>query len=172
MPETSLESDALAIFQRHRRDVYGWAQRILGDHHEALDVVQDVFLKWFEQAQFVAPVSPRAWLRTVTTNRALDLVRVRHRRPEAGPLPREIARPGDETTRRDELRAAITRAMEALSEQQRAVLVAKVYEGLSFARIAEELDIAVPTAKTHYLRALEHVRDRLPRGWNPRGGES
>jgi len=165
MPETSLESEALAVFQRHRRDVYGWAVRVLGDHHDALDVVQDVFLKWIGQVQVVEPASPRAWLRTVTVNRALDLARARKRRPLDAAATAPRAARDEDRTEQQELRQHIVSALAALSEQQRAVVMSKIYDGLTFAQIAEELDIAVPTAKTHYLRALEAIRDRLPRGW-------
>ena len=47
------------------------------------------------------------------------------------------------------------------------MLIAKVYDGLTFAQIAAELKLAVPTVKTHYLRALSAVRDRLTRRWAP-----
>ena len=52
-------------------------------------------------------------------------------------------------------------ALERLTEAQRAVMVAKVYDGLTFPQIAAEMDLAVPTVKTHYLRALSAIRDRL-----------
>lgn len=161
----SLEPTALATYQLHRRAVYAWAFRVLGNHHDAMDVVQDVFLKWVEQVEIVEPASARAWLRTVTVNRAIDMIRSRKRR----------AAPHDDTPRlaigdgagaeREELRRSINVALEALSEQQRAVLIAKVYDDLTFAQIAEELGIAVPTAKTHYLRALATVREALPASW-------
>ena len=64
------------------------------------------------------------------------------------------------------LRAEIAAALDGLTEAQRSVLVAKVYDGQTFARIAEDLDIAVPTAKTHYLRAIRIVRDRLGPRWS------
>ena len=41
------------------------------------------------------------------------------------------------------------------------MVVAKVYESMTFAEIALELDLAVSTVKTHYLRALQSLRDRL-----------
>jgi DNA-directed RNA polymerase specialized sigma24 family protein len=49
----------------------------------------------------------------------------------------------------------------ALSEQQRLVLLGKCVDGMTFSQVAAGLSIAVPTAKTHYLRALEAVRRRL-----------
>ena len=46
-------------------------------------------------------------------------------------------------------------------EMQRSVLTAKVHDDLTFAQIAAEHGLAVPTVKTHYLRALRTLRARL-----------
>lgn len=169
---TSLESSTLPIFQQHRHAVYGWAFRVLGDHHAALDVSQDVFLKWVEQVQIVEPDNPRAWLRRVTMNLAIDAYR--RRKPTTSIA--KVASKSDGVvvgaSEQEELRGAVANAMAELSEQQRAVLVAKVYDGQTFAAIASELDLAIPTVKTHYLRALGAVRDRLARLWDPKGDES
>ena len=37
-------------FESFKDDVYAWAFRVLGSHHDALDMVQDVFLRWIVQA--------------------------------------------------------------------------------------------------------------------------
>ena len=59
-----------AEFEQHRHEVYGWAYRLLGRHHDALDVAQDVFLRWLGHRGADAPQHPRAWLRRVTINRS------------------------------------------------------------------------------------------------------
>src|SRR3990172_5054926 len=64
-------------FEQYARQVYGWAYRVLGRHHDALDVVQDVFLRWDEQCAVSLPAQPRGWLRRVTFNRAIDMCRRR-----------------------------------------------------------------------------------------------
>ena len=157
-------------FERHRHEVYAWAYRLLGRHHDALDVAQDVFLRWVDQPPDAAPAHPRAWLRRVTVNRAIDVLR--QRRPEG-----DAALPDGVPARVDpvedhELRDAVARGMRSLSDTQRSVLVAKIYDGLTFAEIASELDIAIPTAKTHYLRGLAAMRDELSRQWAPERSES
>lgn len=52
-------------------------------------------------------------------------------------------------------------AFRTISDLQRAVLLAKVVDELTFEQIAGQLQIAVPTAKTHYRRAIEKLRARL-----------
>jgi RNA polymerase sigma-70 factor (ECF subfamily) len=161
-PPPTPAPDPAELYDRYGRQVYAWAYRLLGRHHDALDVAQDVFVRWVKHAGAAAPRHPQAWLRRVTINRALDVARTRRDARDSDP-----AAAADDTGRPelDELRAAVAAALADLSDQQRAVLVAKVYDGLTFARIAEQLDLAVPTVKTHYLRALAAVRDRLASRW-------
>ncbi len=160
-----------AAFEAYRNEVYSWAYRLLGRHHDALDVAQDVFLKWVDQCRDSPPRSPRAWLRRVTIRRAIDVQRsaasrrVREKSARSSNVYFETA-----TALRDELRDVIRESVGALSEMQRNVLVAKVFDGLTFARIAAELEIAVPTVKTHYLRAIVTLRDRLGEQWGPEQG--
>jgi RNA polymerase sigma-70 factor (ECF subfamily) len=153
-------ADPVAEFDRYRHDVYAWAYRLLGHHHDALDVAQDVFLCWAQQAREETPAHPRSWLRRVTINRAIDLGRTT-RTTQANIEEHADATIVAGALERDELRAQVAAAMAELSEMQRAVLTAKVHDGLTFAEIATELELAVPTVKTHYLRALRALRTRL-----------
>ena len=160
-----------AAFETYRNEVYGWAYRLLGRHHDALDVAQDVFLKWVDQCRDSPPRNPRAWLRQVTIRRAIDVQRsVASRRVREKSARSSVVHLETAAASRDELREVIREAVGALSEMQRSVLVAKVFDGLTFARIAAELEIAVPTVKTHYLRAIVALRDRLGEQWGPEQG--
>lgn len=156
------------VYELYARQVYGWAYRFLGRHHDALDVVQDVFLKWMAQCMRGTPDHPRGWLRRVTVNRAIDVARQRRERPEADI---QVAdRYGTEQALvrddREVLREDVSTAMQRLPEMQRAVLVAKVYDELTFAQVADDLGIAVSTAKTHFVRALTAMRERLRARWS------
>ena len=148
--------------------VYAWAYRLLGRHHDALDVVQDVFIRWERQCTQSPPDKPMGWLRQVTVNRAID---VRRRCDTAGAQVETTftdtgAQAGDFAAEDlDALRIDITTALVDLTDLQRGVLVAKVYDDKTFAEIADEMDVSIPTAKTHYLRAIRAVRDRLGPRW-------
>jgi RNA polymerase sigma-70 factor (ECF subfamily) len=156
-------------FEPYSGDVYAWAFRLLGRHHDALDVVQDVFMRWSDQCFLAPPTNTRGWLRRVTVNRAIDL----HRGRTAEKVAREQnatceATVPDRTIEAldlSSLRGDVATALDDLSEMQRSVLVAKVYDELTFSEIADELRVSVSTAKTHYLRALRAVRDRLAPRW-------
>lgn len=168
-----------ATFEHHRAQVYAWAYRLLQNHHDALDVTQEVFLKWWRaHATADAPTNAIGWLRRVTVNLAIDTIRCAARRAQTargGPAPADqqataAARRTHEPTQRETARR-IAAALHTLTEPQRAVVVAKVYDGCTFARIAEQMGISLPTAKTHYLRALQALRHRL-RGLRPAGTDN
>lgn len=156
-----------AGFEGHAAEVYAWAYRVLGRHHDALDVVQDVFVRWAKQCGDAPPAEPRGWLRRVTLNRAIDLFRRRRAAADLGDVAGELepATGADQATERSELRDDIATALDELTDIQRGVLVAKVYDDLSFTKIAEELGLAVSTVKTHYMRAVATVGDRLRPRW-------
>jgi RNA polymerase sigma-70 factor (ECF subfamily) len=169
--------DASTCFREFGGHVYRWARALCSSHEDALDVVQDVFLRWVRSPPRVARAGDAAaWLRRVAVRVAIDRWRSLARRtPRQAGAP-AAGRPGamgdaaesadrahgplDEVERREQHERIVT-ALTLLSEQQRLVLLSKCYEGLTFAQIAADLELSVPTVKTHYLRALTRVRDEL-----------
>jgi RNA polymerase sigma-70 factor (ECF subfamily) len=149
--------------EQYRSRVYAWAYRLLQNHDDALDVTQDVLVKWWRAAADRDELAnPIGWLRRVTVNLAIDAVRAAKRRPTVAlgsPLEGGLAN----SAAQRETAVQIAEALEALSERQRSVVIAKVYDGETFAQIAEQLGIAVPTVKEHYLRGLLMLRQKLAR---------
>ncbi len=149
----SLQSDAWA-------EVYRWAYRFLRDHHGALDATQEVMLRAV-QSRGAEIQNDLGWLRRVTINHCIDARRKKR------PLQTEVLESVDEST--SPLRAmiasettdTISRALSRLTEQQQAVLLAKTYDGQTFAAIAESMHLSIGTVKTHYLRALRTMRNTL-----------
>lgn len=148
-------------FNAHRASVFGWAYRVLGNREDAMDVTQDVFLKWWRANRDGAtPTYPMGWLRTVTINHSINMGKSRAKTIHAAAEHAAVIRDRD-AVEREETSRAVAGAMQEMSDQQRAVLFAKVYDGCTFAEIAKQLAISVPTAKTHYLRALRSARRAL-----------
>lgn len=134
---------------------------ILKDAQEARDVVQEVFIKAMREPRFFdADFKMQAWLYRVTRNLCFNLVRDRRRRDvllaindrpastSADPLERVF-----ETEQQDEILAAI----DSLTPDHRDILILRYYEDLSYAEIADRLDIKLGTVMSRLSRA----RDRL-----------
>jgi RNA polymerase sigma-70 factor (ECF subfamily) len=156
--------DVDTCFRTQRARVYRWAYAMCRRHDDALDVVQDVFLRMLDRRpRLPNSAAAIAWLRRVTGRVVIDLWRAESARAarQASHVP--PASPADAVEAR-ELADLLRAALESLSEQQRLVLMGKCYDQMTFQQIADELGIAVPTAKTHYLRALSAVRERVRTG--------
>jgi RNA polymerase sigma-70 factor (sigma-E family) len=160
--------DEFPDFVRTRGD---WLLRIafllVGDRHAAEDLLQDVLigvhLRWDRIRE-----SPEAYARGALVNRANSLWRWRRRRRET-PLS-DVGDPAaPETDPQPSSRAAIVRALGALSKRQRAVVVLRYLDELSIAEVAEALGCSEGAVKSHTARALAKLRDVLPAGATANG---
>lgn len=131
---------------------------------DAEDVVQEAFVRfWRYQRQL--PGEPMALLVTSVRRAAFDLARRETRRSAR----EEFANGGIEETvplfqiplEGDDRREAIERALQALPEEQRQVLVLKIWGELTFEQIAAELEIPPNTAASRYRYALAALRKEL-----------
>jgi len=154
--------DIAAHFKAHRARVYRWAFAMCGRHEDALDIVQEVFVRMVKSRPCLPNIySAIGWLRQVTSNIVIDRWRSESGR-EA--LKRDYLQHGMIFQSRrdsDDLSEKLQSAIRHLSQQQRLVVMAKVYDQKTFEQVAAELGISVSTAKTHYLRALKAVRANL-----------
>jgi RNA polymerase sigma-70 factor, ECF subfamily len=126
------------LYIRYAREVYRHVNSIVGDHHEAEDITQGVFLKLM---RVIGSYSPRdvpfgAWLRRVARNAALENLRSRRPVPVPELLPGEHSREELKSERVRDLR----HALERLPYEQREVLILRHLAGLSPGEIARILD--------------------------------
>lgn len=165
-----MTADAASLFRRYGGRVYRWAWAMVRNDADALDAVQDVFLRLLRSSPGLTSDSAAVgWLRRVTANVVIDAWRTTAAADRAVRVLRLPRADADDSApaaapsalESDETAHAIRAAIADLSEQQRLVVLAKVFDGQTFAQIAAELGIAEPTAKTHYLRALAALRQRL-----------
>lgn len=142
------------LFTAYRALVYRWACAHGLRHDGALDVTQETFARMLASSpRCPTEASQVAWLRRTASNLSIDTRRVsRPRSLAVEPLHRDApyAEPGQ-----------LALSMRALTEPQRLVLLAKAVEGLTFSQAAAALEIGIPTAKTHYARALRTLRECL-----------
>ena len=156
-----MSTDVARHFEEHRGRVYRWAYALCGRHEDALDAVQEVFLRMLKNPpQPAGPFALIGWLRRATSSVVIDRWR-RFAHRTATPDEQLADEHAPETPESRETAEQLRRAIQSLSEQQRQVLLAKVYDRMSFSQIAEELGISPSTAKTHYLRALNMARAYL-----------
>ena len=163
------------LVRRYDRNVFRIAQHITQNREDAEDVVQDAFLKAYQNlGQFQGQSKFYTWLVRIAVNEAL--MRLRRRRPERmvsldedvkteeDSMPREIAdwTPNPEQQyNQAELKDILSRTIQGLPTSFRTVFVLRDVEGLSTEETADALGLSIPAVKSRLLRARLQLRERL-----------
>ena len=148
------------------------AARILGNHQEAAELLQDVYLEvWRKVSRYdVGRGTPVAWLVTLTKSRAIDRLRARGARayqatssPEAGTAAQvtDMGPSPFETQADQELRTAVGAAVAGLPQAQQQAIELAYYEGLSHIEIATRLNQPLGTVKTRIKLGMSKLREGL-----------
>ncbi|MCP4166791.1 MAG: sigma-70 family RNA polymerase sigma factor [Chloroflexi bacterium] len=152
------------IVETYHRLVVSVAFRICGDVQIAEDVAQDTFMKAWQQLPNFQPersTSFRAWLCRIAHNRSIDLLRQNRPETELDPrLPAQITRP-DRQVERDETATEVQAAILRLPETSRTALILREYEGLSYAEIADTLEIPIGTVMSRLYNARKRLTKEL-----------
>ncbi|WP_068263591.1 sigma-70 family RNA polymerase sigma factor [Janibacter limosus] len=150
-------------FERERPRLVGLAARILGDHTEAEDIVQQAWLRLHGTDTDIESLP--AWLTTVTTRLCLDRLKSRtpvpHSEVEPGEATPDIA---DDIVLADTVGVALQAVIERLTPGERVAFVLHDSFGFDFATIAAILDTTPAAARKLASRARGKVRARSLRG--------
>ena len=170
------DEDACAeLLNEHQRMVYQLSLNLLGDHNEALDLSQEVFLRVFRTIHsFRGQSALRTWIYRIVINQARNRQRWWRRRHKSlqvsldehlrdhGDFPdhNDLDSP-DRVLTRKELATRIRTALDSLPFDQKTALVLREIDGLSYEEIGFSLGVAVGTVKSRLARAREAVRAQL-----------
>lgn len=153
------------IVERHRRQVYQLCFRFLGNHEDASDMTQDVFVRAFKGLRnFKGNSALGTWLYRVGVNACLNRVALKQPRLEPLEPERHVDQrypDAHELVSRDERAVAVRRAIAKLPPKQRATLVLRMYQDLSHEEIAGVLGSSVGAVKANFFHALGNLKRLL-----------
>jgi RNA polymerase sigma-70 factor, ECF subfamily len=160
------------LIRRHQEDLVRFLMRLTGDRQAAEDVFQETFLQVHISADTFDPTRRfKPWLFTIAANKARDLLRKRVRRQEvdlSAPINRsgdeggqsfvdlmEInIPPPDEGLEAEERDALVQQAIDRMPPALKEILLLAYFQRLSYAQIAEELQIPLGTVKSRLHSAV------------------
>jgi RNA polymerase sigma-70 factor (ECF subfamily) len=154
------ERDVREAYAAHAGELYGFANRSLGDSGLAEEAVQETFIRaWRAGKRFDPEIgSLRTWLFAILRNVVIDLGRARASRPAlADAEPEASVEPIEESL----LAWQVEEAMRRIGDQHRQILVETHYRARPYAEVAEELGIPVGTVKSRVYYALQALRIAL-----------
>jgi len=168
------ETACAELVALHQRMVYGLAFTLLGNHDDALDLSQEVFLRVFRTlGRFRGHSALRTWIYRIVVNQARNRQRWwrRRRRADQVSLDEYLQKFGDLESRHEvlpdrllaskETAAKIWQALDRLPFDQRTALILREVEGLRYEEIAYSLDLALGTVKSRLTRARQALREEL-----------
>ena len=162
------------LLLKYQAPIYNLCLRMTGNPEDAADMTQEAFLKaWRSLSSFQFESSFSTWLYRLTTNTCLDYLRSLKRRPQCSltveddegeeqvldvtdeaPTPEEALLSAEE-------RSQLVHALSQLEASQRQIITLRVVNDLSYAEIAEILDVKEGTVKSRLARARDNLRKKL-----------
>lgn len=158
-----------ALITRHHDALLRFLIRMVGDRESAEDTFQEAFLQVHESLHTFDPTRRfKPWLFTIAANKARDLLRKRQRRPAVSLSAPMNGDDGDafvdlmqidmphasEGMQRDEIRARVEAAMDAMSPRLREILLMAYFQKLSYQQISDIYDIPLGTVKSRLHAAV------------------
>jgi len=171
----------------HQRRIFNVAHRILGDHDEALELTQEVFIQAHRSlGQFRGEARFGSWLLAIAVNQCRNRLKLWKRRArskhdslsapvgeEDSGLRRELPDPGPsavEALEGRQLEELVRAQLQNVDEEYRTVLVLRDVQGVPYDEIARVLGIPIGTVKSRLHRGRTELRALISRRLAPRDG--
>ena len=153
------------VVERHRRSVYQLCYRFVGNHEDASDLSQDVFIRAYRGlAGFRGGSSLSTWLYRIGVNVCLNRVSLKKPATEELDARQHVDTRHEspsERVLRQERGARVREAITRLPPKQRATLVLRIYKELTHEEIAGVLGSSVGAVKANFFHALGNLRKLL-----------
>jgi RNA polymerase sigma-70 factor (ECF subfamily) len=151
------------LFERHHVKLWEFFYRMTGSRSDSDDLVQDVFLRMLKyRSTFTTDSQFRAWMYGIARNARVDRIRKTPAEAPLGPESHDIAGSGAAPyalVEREEHYSMLGRALMALPEEKREVLVLARYQEMKYDEIGELLNVEAPTIKVRVHRAMNDLRE-------------
>jgi RNA polymerase sigma-70 factor, ECF subfamily len=161
------------LVERSNLNVYRLAYDMTGNRHDAEDLVQEVYIRAYRSlGNFRREAKWSTWLYRITINICLDHRNSKARKPleysdsieddtQSERAHARVRTTPDRETESSMIRENIERALSTLAPQERSVFVLRHYHDLPLKEIADTLQVAEGTVKSHLFRALQKLREEL-----------
>jgi RNA polymerase sigma-70 factor (ECF subfamily) len=155
------------IVERHKRPVYQLCYRFVGNHEDASDLSQDVFLRAYRGLRnFRGQSSLSTWLYRIGVNVCLNRVSTKTSEASAQTIDdHQFVDHGAESAPdrllREERGVRVRQAIAQLPRKQRATLVLRMYHEMSHQQIAEVLGSSVGAVKANFFHAMSNLKKIL-----------
>ncbi|MEM1268880.1 MAG: RNA polymerase sigma factor [Bacteroidota bacterium] len=157
----------VSLYNRYKTRVYAFCLKMLGDEELARDVLQETFVRAYENKHRLAQASSfRSWLFTIARNQSLNTIRKRERivklddRSDAQPRADERDTPISRLEKNERI-ALVNRFLAELKPEYREVIILREYQNLSYEEIAAVTRNTVSSVKSRLFKARRKLAGLL-----------
>ncbi len=166
------ESSFDELVNRHKRKLYGVIYRMTGSHTFTDDILQETFIKMYVSIGKYDPKFPfYPWLYRIAINTAINYLKKENRSKSNSSFEeeREVKHKQfrskgnnpEEWLFKKEINKVVSEAIRSLAPPYRAVIVLRVFEGLSYKEIADILECNIGTVMSRLNRARAKIREKI-----------
>ena len=136
--------DVEAYYDKYSPMVYRRCKQLLGNEDDAMDALQDVFIKLINSEEKLHGQFPSSLLYTIATNTCLNIIRGRKRRQESAQTPEELVLPAFDQGY-DEIEAKMTMdlILEDESESTRSICYMYHVDGMTLKEIGQVVGLSI-----------------------------
>jgi RNA polymerase sigma-70 factor (family 1) len=156
------------IFRQHEHKLYTLALKITKSDQLAKDIIQDVFLKLWDQRNLISSIiNIEAWLYRVTENKIIDFLRKasadNRLKEKIWDQLQQIVNESEQYLAAKEYNQIILKAIDQLPPQRKLIYQLNKENGMNYREIADELHLSKHTVKNQLSTAVQSVRNFLAR---------
>jgi len=154
------------LVRAYQRPLYFHVRRLVIDHEDADDVLQNTFFKaWRGIDGFRAESKLKTWLYRIATNEALTFLKQRQRRAHQGmdSLEEDLRHSLEQSpyVEGDEIQRRLQAAILTLPDRQRTVFHLRYFDEMKYEEISEVLQVTVGALKASYHHAVKKIEKHL-----------
>jgi RNA polymerase sigma factor (sigma-70 family) len=161
----SQEKGLRALMDAYQSRLYWHIRRLIVDHALAQDVLQDTFIKAFQNFhQFKSESKLYTWLYRIATNEALqqlNRMKKMQKSDEDAEYYLQNLTAESAVATGEEIQILLQKAIHTLPEKQKLVFTMRYYDELPYEEIAKILDMSVGTLKTNYHYAKQKIEEYI-----------
>ncbi len=172
-PKRKTDETFREVVELHQRDLYTWAFRLTGNHHDAEDLSQEVFIKVHAGlAKFRGESGMKTWIYRIAVNTYLNKRRkkslsfmklqdnIEQMMPTNGTYDHTHS-DAEKAADSQSIKSFVDQALKQLSRKEHIAFVLRHYNDLSVKEVASAMQVAEGTVKSLLFRAVQKLRNQL-----------
>ena len=167
--EKTREKGVRSMMDAYQSRLYWHIRRLIVDHDLAQDVLQDTFIKAYQNFhQFKQDSQLYTWLYRIATNESLqqlNKLKKMQKSEEGSDFHLQNLVAENVSAEADEIQILLQKAIQSLPEKQKLVFTLRYYDDLPYEEISKIVDMSVGTLKTNYHYAKQKVEDYIKQNY-------